>query len=441
LGWESPIFAAGAGAVVARHQRGRFGVSSVVSSFVAPMRRHGWGSRRCIPTVACCCTQRRMLTPVNHTAADCGELSRVQTMQVHSIEKAGDSPSDHPTGAPPVDASIAPVAARGVGARAMMDPATVVEAEVNGSSRSERAPPTAQRATVSPLRAWVVATRPHTLTIAVNPVLVGCSMAWAETRHVDPVWMLLALLGALLLQTGTNLDNDVSDFERGTDKGGRLGLPRATAQGLLTARQVRNASRICFAFATLIGLAMVARGGWPILVAGIASAAAAMAYSGGPRPISYTPFGDFVVWLFFGLIAVSGSYYLQTFAVTPGVLLAATMVGLPAAAVLVVNNYRDLEPDARVGKRTLAVCLGRRFTRWEYVVLMLAPFALLMPLALLSRPRVALLLPLAALPLALALVRRFWRETPGPAFNTLLARTARFQVLFALLLCAALMLG
>jgi 1,4-dihydroxy-2-naphthoate octaprenyltransferase len=252
--------------------------------------------------------------------------------------------------------------------------------------------------------------------------------------------MILSILGALLLQTGTNLDNDVSDFERGTDRAGRLGLPRATALGLLTPRQVRFASRACFLVATMFGLVLAWRGGWPILVAGIASAAAAMAYSGGPRPISYTPFGDFVVWLFFGLVAVTGTYYLQTLAVSPGVLVAATLVGLPAAAVLVVNNYRDLDPDRAVGKRTLAVCLGRSFTRWQYTVLVLAPFALLPLLAAETRIGLTLLVPLLALPMALDLTRRFWIETPGPVFNKLLAGTARFQVLFSVLLCVGILL-
>jgi len=303
--------------------------------------------------------------------------------------------------------------------------------------QDSRAPaPVAGRRNASSLRSWVMASRPHTLMIGVNPVLVGCALAWAQTGRIDVGLMLLSMLGALLLQTGTNLDNDVSDFERGTDRAGRLGLPRATALGLLTPRQVRTASRACFIVATAIGLVLAWRGGWPILVAGIASAAAAMAYSGGPHPISYTPFGDFVVWLFFGLVAVTGSYYLQTLAVSPGVLVAATMVGLPATAVLVVNNYRDLEPDEKVGKRTLAVCLGRRFTRWEYAALMLAPFGLLLPLHACTGLGAALLVPLLALPMAIALVRRFWHEPPGPAFNALLAGTARFQVLFAALLCA-----
>ncbi len=304
-----------------------------------------------------------------------------------------------------------------------------------------RSPDAAPRARASALRAWAIASRPHTLTIAINPVLVGCAMAWAETRTIAPLWMLLAALGALLLQVGTNLDNDVSDFRRGTDRAGRLGLPRATALGLLSERQVRVASLACFGVATAIGFVLVGRGGWPIFVAGVASAAAAMAYSGGPRPISYTPFGDFVVWLFFGLVAVCGTYYLQTLALSPGVLVAATAVGMPAAAVLVVNNYRDREPDAQVGKHTLAVCLGPAFSRWEYALLMLAPYALLLLLHRFSHLGWALLLPLLALPMALGLVRRFWQEAPGPAFNALLARTARCQVLFATLLALAALLG
>jgi len=291
------------------------------------------------------------------------------------------------------------------------------------------------------LRAWAMASRPHTLTISISPVLVGSALAWAESGRIDIPLMLLSALGALLLQTGTNLDNDVSDTERGTDRAGRLGLPRATAQGLLAPRQVRSASRACFALATAIGLVLAWRGGWPILVAGIAAAAAAMSYSGGPRPISYTPFGDVVVWLFFGLVAVGGTYYLQTGSLSGGALTAATMVGFPATAVLVVNNYRDLDPDAQVGKRTLAVCLGRTFSRWEYAVLVLGPFALLAVLAAQTSIGGSLLLPGLSLPMALGLVRGFWRERPGPAFNALLARTAKFQVLFAALLCVAILLG
>jgi 1,4-dihydroxy-2-naphthoate octaprenyltransferase len=293
---------------------------------------------------------------------------------------------------------------------------------------------------VSAVRAWIIAARPHTLSIGVNPVLVGCAMAWAETGQIDLRLMLLSMLGALLLQAGTNLDNDVSDFERGTDRAGRLGLPRATALGLLTPRQVRIASRACFALATVFGLMLAWHGGWPILIAGIASAAAAMAYSGGPRPISYTPFGDVVVWLFFGLVAVCGTYYLQTLTLSPGVIVAATMVGLPATAVLVVNNYRDLDPDRAVGKHTLAVWLGRAFSRWEYAFLILAPFVLLGVLSLYTSIGYTLAVPLLALPMAVGLVRRFWREVPGPAFNPLLAQTARFQVLFAALLCAGILL-
>lgn len=167
----------------------------------------------------------------------------------------------------------------------------------------------------------------------------------------------------------------------------------------------------------------------------------AMAYSGGPRPISYTPFGDFVVLLFFGFVAVGGTYYLQTLRLSAGALTAAAMVGLPASAVLVVNNYRDLDPDRVVGKFTMAVWLGRGFTRWEYALLTLLPYALLPVLAQTTRLGWTLALPLLTLPLAIGLVRQFWRVTPGPAFNPLLARTAKFQVLFSLLLCVAILLA
>lgn len=289
-------------------------------------------------------------------------------------------------------------------------------------------------------RAWAIASRPHTLSISINPVLVGCALAWAETGRIDWLLMALVMLGALLLQAGTNLDNDVSDFERGTDRAGRLGLPRATQLGLLTPRQVRTASRACFVLATAAGLALAWRGGWPILLAGVLAAASAMAYSGGPRPISYTPFGDAVVLLFFGFVAVCGTYYLQTLSVSPGALAAAAMVGLPASAVLVVNNYRDLDPDRQVGKITLAVWAGRAFTRWEYAALMLLPFALLAVLAQTTQLRWSLLAPLLTLPMALGLVRQFWTATPGPAFNPLLARTAKFQVIFSLALCVAILL-
>ena len=290
-------------------------------------------------------------------------------------------------------------------------------------------------------RAWVMAARPHTLSISINPVLVGCALAWFESGRIDWALMLLSMLGALLLQTGTNLDNDVSDHQRGTDRAGRLGPPRATSLGLLTSRQVRAASLGCFALATVVGLLLAWRGGWPILVAGVLSAAAAMAYSSGPRPISYTPWGDLVVLLFFGFVAVGGSYYLQTLSLSPALVVTALMVGLPATAVLVVNNYRDLDPDRAVGKRTLAVWLGRRFSRWEYALLMGLPHALLLLLAAQTPLGATLLLPLLTLPMGLSLVRQFWRERPGPLFNRLLARTALYQVLFAVSLCVAILLA
>ena len=166
---------------------------------------------------------------------------------------------------------------------------------------------------------------------------------------------------------------------------------------------------------------------------GLASLAAGWAYTGGPKPIAYGPLGEFFVFIFFGLVAVGGSYYLQTLNLTPTALLAAALVGIHAAAVITVNNYRDHDGDARNGKNTLAVRLGRPATRWFYTAEMLAPYALLPLLAGLGWPAV---LPLLSLPLALRLIRRFHHEAPGPAFNAILAATAGLQLIFALLLAA-----
>ncbi len=185
----------------------------------------------------------------------------------------------------------------------------------------------------------------------------------------------------------------------------------------------------------MCGIYLVWHGGWPIVLIGLASLAAGWAYTGGPKPIAYGPLGECFVFVFFGLVAVGGSYYLQALNLTPTALLAAALVGLHAAAVITVNNYRDLDGDARNGKNTLAVRLGRAATKRIYAAEILAPYLLMPILALLSRSadwRVAL--PLLSLPLGLKLIRRFYREAPGPVFNQILAATAGLQLAYALLL-------
>ncbi|MDP2880446.1 MAG: 1,4-dihydroxy-2-naphthoate polyprenyltransferase [Azonexus sp.] len=286
----------------------------------------------------------------------------------------------------------------------------------------------------SRLQAWFLACRPKTLSVSLSPVLVGTAVAWHGSGTLLWLPLLAATLGAAFIQIGTNLFNDVGDFLRGTDTPGRLGPKRATAEGWLTPGKVKTGAWLSFALAFLCGTYLAWHGGWPIVAIGLASLAAGWAYTGGPKPIAYGPLGEVFVFIFFGLVAVGGSYYLQTAGLTAMALIAAALVGIHAAAVITVNNYRDLDGDAKSGKNTLAVRLGRPLTRRLYAAEMLAPYALLPLLAGLGWPGT---LPLLSLPLAVKLIRRFHQEAPGPVFNSILAATAGLQLVFALLLTLA----
>ena len=280
------------------------------------------------------------------------------------------------------------------------------------------------------LSRWIAAGRPRTLPLAVAPVLVGIALAAFETGGLAPATALATLLAAVAIQVGTNLHNDASDFERGTDTQDRLGPERAAAQGWFTARQVKRAAHLAFLTALLLGILLTLRGGWPILLLGSASLVAGYAYTGGPRPIAYGPFGEVFVLLFFGVAAVTGSYYLQTLAFAPTALALGVALGLPAAAVLTLNNYRDRETDRVAGRRTLCHYLGPRNTRLLYASLLLTPFPLLY---LLDLP--GTLWPLvAALPFGAWLISRIARGATGVALNPLLGATALFQSALAALL-------
>ncbi len=206
---------------------------------------------------------------------------------------------------------------------------------------------------------WISAARPKTLLLAVTPVVAGIGLAVAQTGRLAFPTAVATLLAAVAIQVGTNLHNDAADFERGTDTVDRVGPPRATAQGWFSAREVRSAAHLAFGLAFLLGCLLVARGGWPILAIGLASLACGYAYTSGPRPIAYSPFGELYVLTFFGIASVVGSHYLQTLAFDRAALLLGIALGLPAAAVLLLNNYRDLETDRVAGRRTLCHYLGR----------------------------------------------------------------------------------
>jgi 1,4-dihydroxy-2-naphthoate octaprenyltransferase len=282
-------------------------------------------------------------------------------------------------------------------------------------------------------RVWWTAARPRTLPLAATPVLVGIALAWAEGNA--PRWLAaLATLGAaLLIQIGTNLHNDTADYERGNDQPDRLGPLRVTAAGWASAAMVRGASRIAFGIAFLLGCYLASVGGWPIVAIGLASLAAGVAYSGGPRPISHTPFGELFVWIFFGLLAVAGSHWLQAERPSATALLGGAILGLPAAAVLLVNNLRDLAADLRCGRRTLAAVLGEAHSRSLHAALMLAPFLALPVLAWLLPGKHGLWLALLAVPVCFKVVRRM-RTAQGVELNGVLADTARAQFVFGTLL-------
>lgn len=290
---------------------------------------------------------------------------------------------------------------------------------------------------MTPAAAWLAAIRPKTLGLSVSPVLVGAALAVSEGHAFRPLPFLLALAAAMLIQAGTNLHNDVADYRKGTDGADRLGPPRATAEGWLSPGAVERGAWLAFGLAFLLGIGLAVIGGWPIVLLGLASLAAGAAYSGGPWPLSSLPVGELFVFLFFGLAAVGGSYYLQTGTLGASVLLAGAVMGLPAAAVLVVNNYRDRFSDQRAGRRTLAVLLPGWASRWEYAALLLGPF-LLLP-RLYHGSWLALVPAAVALP-ALRLVWRLFHEADGTALNGVLAGTAGLQLFLGLVLSLSLLL-
>jgi 1,4-dihydroxy-2-naphthoate polyprenyltransferase len=289
------------------------------------------------------------------------------------------------------------------------------------------------------LAPWVMAVRPRTLSLSVTPVAVGTALAWATEGRVRWLAALAALIGGVSIQTATNLHNDAADSVRGGDGPDRVGPPRATTCGLLTPAAVKRAAAICFALAAVVGLYLVFLGGWPILILGLLSILSGWAYTGGPLPIAYTPFGELFVVAFFGVGAVCGTYWLCAEHLPLAVVEASLALGLLSGAVLMVNNYRDVEADRRIGRRTLAIAAGPHVTIWIYAGLMLLPFALLPTLGH-GLPRGRVWPALLALPLVLLLIHRFAREPRGPGFNRILAQTVQIQVLFSLLLCLGLVL-
>lgn len=282
------------------------------------------------------------------------------------------------------------------------------------------------------MKVWLEASRPRTLPAALAPVVMGAALAHTEGGVHVAAW-LAAAWGAVLIQIGTNFANDAFDFIKGADTDDRLGPARATAQGKVSPRAMLAATALVFGAAVVVGIYLVARGGWPIVAIGVASILSGVLYTGGPRPLGYVGLGDVFVFVFFGPVAVAGTVYVQTLAWSWPAVIAGAAPGALATAILVVNNLRDRVTDAPAGKRTLAVRFGARFARLEWAACVVV--ALAVPWALFG-VRPGGVLALLSLPLAVVVGRGVFTHD-GAALNPYLGRTAGVLILY----CALFSLG
>ena len=285
---------------------------------------------------------------------------------------------------------------------------------------------------------WFMAARPATLPAAVVPVLVGTTMAIAS-RHLQPIVFLATLMGSLLIQIGTNFANDYFDFRKGADTVERLGPTRVTQSGIFTPYQVMMATLLTFGLALVDGLYLVSVGGMPIVLIGLFSILCGIAYTGGPFPLGYHGLGDLCCFIFFGLIAVDGTYYLQTGSLSMAAVIAAIPVGLLCTNLLVVNNLRDIDTDRTAGKRTLAVRIGRTRTRRQYTLFLLIAYTLPLTLQLAGASSIFLFwLPYITVPRAVRLAW-FVEHNQGRVLNKALRDTAQLHLQYGILFAISLL--
>jgi 1,4-dihydroxy-2-naphthoate polyprenyltransferase len=312
-------------------------------------------------------------------------------------------------------------------------------------------------------RIWLMAARPRTLPAAIAPVLVGSAAAYWQMEDACAVstdaigapatvailcepdfrWgaFAAALIGSIFIQIGTNLANDYSDARRGADTADRLGPVRVTSSGLVAPRRVLYATWLAFAVAVAAGIYLTTVAGPVILAVGAVSIAAGVLYTGGPRPYGYAGMGELFVFLFFGLVAVNGSYFVQLEELDWLPFALSIPIGMLSAAILVVNNVRDIDTDRRAGKRTLAVRLGRERTRILYLVLVGGAYAVLAVGLTAAEGPAAALIALLSAPLAIAPARAVVERTDGPSLNRALAQTGVLLAAFSLLLTAGLLIA
>ena len=292
---------------------------------------------------------------------------------------------------------------------------------------------------ITPFQAWLLAIRPRTLPAAVSPVAVGTALAVSDGVFA-PLPAAAALVGAVLIQVGANLTNDYFDYVNGVDTPERQGPQRAAQSGLIALPRLRLGITVVFAITVLVGAYLISIGGWPILAIGLASLLSSLAYTGGPIPIGYYGLGDLFVFLFFGVAAVSGTFYVQALSISLMPVVASIPVGMLTVAILVVNNLRDIKTDQQTGKRTLAVMIGPKASRLEYTILLAVAYTVPTLLWLSGKSSAWVLLPWLSMPLAVRLVHDIHRHDEGPSLNRALAATARLDLIFCTLFAAGLLL-
>jgi len=293
--------------------------------------------------------------------------------------------------------------------------------------------------TQSRVTALLLAFRPKTLTAALIPIVAGTALVSALGLRVQLWISICALLASVLIQIGTNLVNDAVDFKKGADNENRIGPQRITQAGFFSSSQVMLFGTIAFGLAIALGVPLVWQGGWPILTIGLVSVLCGYAYTAGPFPLAYRGLGEVFVILFFGLIAVMGLVYLHTLQWRIEAFVMGLQIGLHCTVLIAVNNLRDVAGDVKVHKRTLPVRFGVAFGRWEIAALVGLPFVFLLYWFLIDRP-LAAFLPLAAVPLAVRLVRQVFATEPSPLYNSFLGQAAGLHLLFGFLLSVGLVL-
>ncbi len=293
---------------------------------------------------------------------------------------------------------------------------------------------------MSALRLWLVASRPRTLPAAVAPVLVGTALAVSEDE-LRALAFVAALVGSVFIQIGTNLANDYSDARRGADTEDRLGPVRVTAGGLMPPKRVLTGTYVAFGVALAAGAYLASVAGPELLVVGLVSIAAGVLYTGGPRPYGYAGLGELFVFLFFGVVAVTGSYYVQAERLPWEAFALSVPVGLLSSAILVVNNVRDIDTDRRAGKRTLAVLLGRERARVLFAAMLALAYVVAVAIPLLGGLSWWVCLALLSLALVPPLHRTVATRTDGPALNGALAATGRLLAVYSLLLVTGILLS